>query len=68
MWNQWLIALLEAAKDKGILSANVDCDGLSRVIVSTLEGAILICKASKDKESLLKTAEALKSVISACRT
>ena len=31
--------------------------------MSTLETAILICKASKDSTALLKTVETLKSVI-----
>jgi len=64
LWRQWLIGNLEEARDTGILKENADCAALSRVIVSTLEGAILICKASKDKASLLKTAQALKSIIS----
>jgi hypothetical protein len=68
MWHQWLTGLLEEARNKGILRPNTDCDALSRVIVSTLEGAILICKASKDEASLLKTAQGLKSVISGYRS
>ena len=47
-----------------MLKKDTDCDSLSRLVMSTLEGAILICKASRDAGSLRKTIETLKSVIS----
>ena len=47
----------------GRLRKATDCDGFSCLIMSTLEGAILICKASKGSTALLKTVETLKSVI-----
>jgi hypothetical protein len=43
----------------------VDSDSMSRVVISSLEGALLMCKASKDLDSFKKTAEALKRI--ACR-
>ena len=46
-----------------MLRADTDCDVLGRLVMSTVEGAILICKASKDKEALLETIQALKSVM-----
>lgn len=48
----------------GKLKPDADSDGLSRLLMSSIEGALLICKASKDTESFRKTAEALKSAIS----
>lgn len=51
-----------------MLRADTDCDVLGRLVMSTAEGAILICKASKDKEALLETIQALKSVIRGYKT
>jgi len=56
-------SLLGEAKEIGELRKETDCDALSRLIISAIEGAILICKVSKDSGSLLKTVETLKSVI-----
>jgi len=62
-WHQWLVALLEEAKADGTLKPDTDCLNLGRLIMSTMEGAILIAKASKDKHALAETVQALKSVI-----
>jgi hypothetical protein len=48
----------------GKLRPDADSDALSRLVMSSIEGALLMCKASKDTESFKKTAEALKSTIS----
>ncbi|RPJ11258.1 MAG: hypothetical protein EHM36_01790 [Deltaproteobacteria bacterium] len=62
-WHTLLCGLLDQARELGRLRQTTDSDALSRLIMSTLEGAILICKASKDSTALLKTVETLKSVI-----
>lgn len=62
-WHQWLVALLEEAKAAGMVKPDTDCLNLARLIMCTMEGAILIAKASKDKEALAETVQALKSVI-----
>jgi hypothetical protein len=62
-----LVRLFNEAKDMGKLGQSADCEALSRLIMSTVEGAILICKASKDQESLTKTIDTLKSVIKGFR-
>ncbi len=62
-WHALLCGLLGQAKKLGRLRKATDCDALSRLIMSTMEGAILICKASKDSKALLKTVKMLKSVI-----
>ena len=67
-WHQWLFRLLTEAKEDGMLRPDTDCDSLGRLIMSTVEGAILICKASKDKVGLLQTIQALKSAIEQYRT
>lgn|GEM_PF-1433014 len=66
-WNGLLKRLFEEAKKVGKLRPDVDCEAVSRLIMSTVEGAILICKASKDQESLTKTIDTLKSVIKGFR-
>jgi len=58
-----LVRLFEEAKRLGKLRAEVDPDALSKLVMSTVEGAILICKASKDRASLKTTTETLKWVI-----
>ena len=62
-WHALLSRLLGEAKEAGELKKETDCDALSRLIMSTMEGAILICKVSKDSASFLRTVETLKSVI-----
>jgi hypothetical protein len=62
-WHALMSSLLGEAKEIGELRKETDCDALSRLIISAIEGAILICKVSKDSGSLLKTVETLKSVI-----
>jgi hypothetical protein len=54
--------LFHEAKTAGMLATDLDEDSLSRVVISSLEGALLMCKASKDLESFEKTAEALKRI------
>jgi hypothetical protein len=48
----------------GKLKPDADSDALSRLVMSSIEGALMLCKASKDTESFRQTAEALKSMIS----
>lgn len=66
-WHALLSRLLGEAIEVGELRKETDCDALSRLIMSTVEGAILICKVSKDPASLLKTVETLKSVLASHR-
>jgi hypothetical protein len=67
-WHAWLSRLLGEAKEVGELRKETDCDALSRLIMSAMEGAILICKVSKDPASFLRTVETLKSVIASHKT
>lgn len=67
-WNKILLQLFEEAKERGQLKEDPDYDGLSSLIMSAIEGCILISKASKDKEPILKTVKSLKSIIEGCRT
>ena len=66
-WHALLSSLLGEAKGVGGLRKETDWDALSRLIISAMEGAILICKVSKDPVSLLKTVETLKCVIASQR-
>jgi hypothetical protein len=65
LWAAMLRALYDRAKLEGKLDESVDSESMSRVVISSLEGALLMCKASKDLDSFKKTAEALKRI--ACR-
>jgi len=58
-----LADLFDEAKRVGRIKEELDSEFLSRVVISSVEGALLICKASKDLDSFKKTAEALKRVV-----
>ncbi len=62
-WHELLVRLFEEAKSLGELKQDTDSDALSRLVMSTVEGAILICKTSKDADGLRRTIGALKSII-----
>lgn len=66
-WHALLSSLLTEARVVGGLRKETDCNALSRLIMSAMEGAILICKVSKDPASFLKTVETLKSVVASHR-
>ena len=59
--------LFDQANQAGNSALRIDSDALSRLVISSIEGALLLCKASKDPEALKKTGEALKSVVRLCR-
>ncbi|WP_272913409.1 LmrA/YxaF family transcription factor [Desulfomonile tiedjei] len=63
LWGELLRSHFDRAKAQGCLEPDADTDGLSRLVMSTIEGALLLCKASKDTEAFKKTAEALKQAI-----
>jgi hypothetical protein len=58
-----LVRLFEEARRLGKLNPEVDPGALGKLVMSTVEGAILICKASKDGASLKTTTETLKWLI-----
>jgi hypothetical protein len=62
-----LIELFDQADQAGKSVWRIDPDALSRLVISSIEGALLLCKASKDPDALRKTGEALKSVVRLCR-
>ncbi|MBI4966347.1 MAG: hypothetical protein HY913_23915 [Desulfomonile tiedjei] len=64
-WATLLTNLFDEAKALGKVPEGSDGDALSRLVICTIEGALLVCKASKDTESFKRTAEALKLL--ACR-
>ena len=66
-WNEFLVELFDQANQSGTSAWLIDSDALSRLVISSIEGALLLCKASKDPEALKKTGEALKSVVRLCR-
>ena len=63
----FLVELFDEAirADKSALS--IDSDALSRLVISSIEGALLLCKASKDPDALRKTGNALKAVVRLCK-
>jgi hypothetical protein len=66
-WNEFLVELFDQASEAGKSAWRIDSDALSRLVISSIEGALLLCKASKDPDALKKTGEALKSVVRLCR-
>jgi hypothetical protein len=66
-WNEFLVELFDQANQAGKSASPIDSDALSRLVISSIEGALLLCKASKDPDALRKTGEALKSVVRLCR-
>lgn len=63
-WGKMLRGLFEQAKEQGRLAEQDNSDDLTRLVMSTIEGALLICKASKDIRSFKQTGEALKGILS----
>jgi len=63
LWGNQLRDLFRQARTEGRLKQDVDCSALGHLVMSTIEGALLICKASKDTESFKQTAEALKRLL-----
>jgi hypothetical protein len=66
-WNEFLVELFDQANQASKSEWRIDSDALSRLVISSIEGALLLCKASKDPDALKKTGEALKSVVRLCR-
>jgi hypothetical protein len=67
LWGELLYNHFNQAKAMGKLKPDADSDALSRLVMSSIEGALMLCKASKDTDSFRQTAEALKSMISSQR-
>jgi hypothetical protein len=63
-WRALLLSLLTEARDRGELPPETDCDASALLVMSVIEGALLMCKASKDTEAFGRTAEILKGVLS----
>jgi hypothetical protein len=61
------VELFDQANQAGKSGWHIEPDALSRLVISSIEGALLLCKASKDPDALRKTGEALKSVVRLCR-
>jgi hypothetical protein len=66
-WNEFLVELFDQANQPSKSGWRIDSDALSRLVISSIEGALLLCKASKDPDALRKTGDALKSVVRLCR-
>jgi hypothetical protein len=67
LWNEFLVELLDQANQAGKSAWRIDSDALSRLVICSIEGALLLCKASKDPDALKRTGDALKSVVRLCR-
>jgi hypothetical protein len=66
LWNEFLTELFEEANREAESQCVLESESLSRLVISSIEGALLLCKASKDPTSLRKTGEALKFVVRNC--
>lgn len=66
-WHEFLLELFDQTDQVGKAAWRINPDALSRLVISSIEGALLLCKASKDPDALRRTGEALKSVVRLCR-
>jgi Transcriptional regulator LmrA/YxaF-like, C-terminal domain len=66
-WGDMLRDLFEEAKESGSLPQDTDSDSLSYLVMSSIEGALILFKASKDSESFIRVGKGLKSVIACMR-
>ncbi len=62
-WADMIAGLFEEAKSAGTLRPDTDSDSLSHLVISAVEGALILYKASQEPEAFIKTGSALKSVI-----
>ena len=62
-WGDMLKDLIEEAKELGKLPPDTDGDALSHLVMSSIEGALVLFKASQDPESFNRLGRGLKSVI-----
>ncbi|MFC1836482.1 TetR family transcriptional regulator C-terminal domain-containing protein [Thermodesulfobacteriota bacterium] len=67
MWRALLVDLIEEAKSSNRIDREVESDPMSFLIISSIEGALILHKASHDGAVLRKTGRALKSVLSSVR-
>ena len=67
-WRGLIQDLLEEARQAGRLRAAADCAALAGLMVSALEGALLICKAAKDGTQLQQTADTLLALVAGQET
>jgi len=67
-WKELLLSLIGQAKDKGLIRAETDDDALALLIMSVIEGSLLICKAGKDTDQFQQTAVILKTIIASHAT
>jgi TetR/AcrR family transcriptional regulator, transcriptional repressor for nem operon len=66
-WGQMLGSEFEQAKKEGLISMDADGESLAYLVISGIEGALILYKASKDPNIFLKVGHALKSVITELR-
>lgn len=62
-WRDLMTSLFEQARSGGWLRGDADSESLSLLMISVIEGALLMCKASGDVESFKKTANSLKQTL-----
>lgn len=62
-WTGMVRDLLDEAKSMGKIKEGTDSDAQGHLVISAIEGAILMHKASKDPETFQKTGRALKQVL-----
>ena len=66
-WGKMLQNLFDQAKQDGLIHSEADSESLSYLVISGIEGALILYKASKDPNIFLKIGHALKSVIADLR-
>jgi hypothetical protein len=59
-----ILGLLEEAKGDGSLKEDADVSALSHLVISSIEGALILHRVLAEPEPLEKTRDALKLVIS----
>lgn len=66
-WAGMLTDLFDEAKATGRLTPDADSTALSQLVISSIEGTLILHKASKSSEIFTKIGEALKLVIKSLR-
>lgn len=67
-WREMIAGLLHEARQAGRLGPQTDCAALAGLMVSALEGALLMCKAARDGAQLRQTADTLLALLAGQET
>ena len=64
-WKALIVSLLEQARAAGQFNRDVDLDAFAHLIMSTIEGALLISRASGDVDTFVKAGNSIRNMVRA---